>query len=419
MFAHVDADSFFASVLQRKLPHLKGKPLLALGMGGGCVIAASYEAKAKGVRTGMRLTEALKLVPSAECMPADFRETGIASHDIEAILQNACPIIEQMSVDEWYLDLATVVGGLPKDLYAWAQDVQKTILGRTALSVSIGVAPSKLLAKMAGEYHKPAGISIICGDPRKDARFARLYKDPPSQIYDIETFLRDRPVAAIPGIGHRRQVYTRTLRWDTAWDFATADRALVKKLFGKVGEEMQRELLGERVSPVMEDTRPPQSISRCRSFRASRDRGTLWAHMLHHLSYTVLKMRRQALACRGMSLWLRDGEYEHEGSSLSFSQPLATEEALHPHLLRCFEEVYDRRRAYTQTGLALWNLCPTSAMQFTLFREPREMEKEEKVQQSLDTLHERFGRDAIARGSALEVKSGTRRDFDFGIYGDT
>ncbi|MEK7218705.1 MAG: DNA polymerase IV, partial [Patescibacteria group bacterium] len=109
----MDADSFFASVLVRQNPSLKGKPILALGMGGGCVIAASYEAKAKGVKTGMRVKDALLLVPDALRLPSDFRETGLASAQIESVLREMFPVIEQMSIDEWFVDLRALAGGVP------------------------------------------------------------------------------------------------------------------------------------------------------------------------------------------------------------------------------------------------------------------------------------------------------------------
>ena len=98
MFAHIDADAFFASVLQRKHPRLKGKPLLALGMGGGCVIAASYEAKRRGVKTGMPLKEARALCPEALHIPCDFGETALASEQIEGILTSHSPMVEQYSI---------------------------------------------------------------------------------------------------------------------------------------------------------------------------------------------------------------------------------------------------------------------------------------------------------------------------------
>src|SRR3989338_5482226 len=127
MIAHIDVDAFFASVLVRADPSLQGKPLLALGMGGSCVIAASYEAKAKGIRTGMRLLDARKLCPGAIERISDFAEACRASAHIEEMLGRECPNMEKMSVDEWFLDLRTLVGGIPKDTSAWAFDTQQII----------------------------------------------------------------------------------------------------------------------------------------------------------------------------------------------------------------------------------------------------------------------------------------------------
>ncbi len=399
MIAHVDADSFFASVLVRKHPKLKGKPVLALGMGGGCVIAASYEAKALGVKTGMRLTEALQLVPNAVRMPSDFRETGLASKQIESVLNEYCPFIEQMSVDEWYMDVKSCVGGQPTNLQGWATDVRLTVLKRTGISVSVGIAPSKLLAKMASEYRKPGGITIIDGD--NDQR----------TDLSIESFLRDRPAEAIPGIGRQRSVHTQVHGWRTAFDIATADNDMLKELFGRPGIDMQRELKGESISPIVVNRAPPKSISRCRSFRKTTDTLFLQAQVLRHLEYAVLKMRRQHLACRGVSVWVRDDRYEHCSHNRTLPQPLQTEEQIRPYVESCFQSMYEKGMTCTQTGLALWNLVPSGAQQCSLFEDSASSLRDEKVQQALDALHERFGRDAITHGSALAVKSGTRRGF--------
>src|SRR3989338_1927860 len=126
MIAHIDADAFFASAIVRKRPELRGKPLLALGMGGGCVIAASYEAKAFGVKTGMPLKEARPLCPEAIAIPSDFSEALVASREIESILADECPFIEQASVDEWYLDVDAIPRAREIDLPTWAQNLQNT-----------------------------------------------------------------------------------------------------------------------------------------------------------------------------------------------------------------------------------------------------------------------------------------------------
>lgn len=419
MIAHVDADAFFASVLQRKNPQLRGKPLLALGMGpsdpaggragGGCVIAASYEAKAKGVKTGMPYRDAIKLCPDALSVPSDFRETGLASKQIESILGDQCPILEQMSIDEWFLDLSTVPGGIPKDLRTWATDLQRTIVHSTGLSVSIGVAPTKLLAKMASEYRKPAGITLVTHTSHS-VRGGRAAPHDPAFALGIEAFLRDRPAPAIPGIGRRRVIHTDARGWKTAWDIAAADREEMDELFGKNGRDMQRELLGVPMSQVSGEAAPPQSVSRCRSFKKTLDPDFLWAHLLRHLEYTVLKMRRHGLMCRGISVWLRRGydqNYQHDGTNASLPQPADTTEAILPVLRHCFEEVYEKGTAYTQAGLALWHLVPTAQKQSSLFEDATKATRDDAIQASLDRLHQRFGRSSITRGAALQVETGT------------
>lgn len=385
MLAHIDADAFFASVLQRKHPKLRGRPLLALGMGGGCVIAASYEAKAKGVRTGMRLVEARALCPGAAEMPSDFEETAVASRQIAAILGEQCPVLEQMSVDEWFLDLRTLQGGVPREPESWARNLQRDVLRRVGISVSVGAAPSKLLAKMAGEYRKPAGVTVLA----------------PA---GIEAFLKDRPAAAIPGIGRRRSLHAEAHRWVTAWDIAAADKEEIARLFGKPGRDMQLELLGHRVSEVKEDRSPPKSVSRCRSFRATGDGTFLFSSILDHLSYTVLKMRRHGLTCGEMSLWLRDGVYNHEGRIVRLPQPMDTEEQMLPYMRQCFRQLHAEVPRCTQTGLALSGLRAKGALQYSLFEDAARAKEGDCIQEKLDELHGRFGRSSVLRASALPTK---------------
>ncbi len=399
MIAHIDADSFFASVLQRKHPHLRGKPVLALGMGGSCVIAASYEAKAKGVKTGMPLGEALRLCPEAARLPSDFRETVLASQQIEKLIQHAGPDVEQLSVDEWYLNLKTLPGGLPADPAGWGRQLQARILRSTGLSVSVGVAPSKLLAKMASEEEKPAGCTVIT---RKD----------------IRPFLHRRPAAAIPGVGRRRSVHAQAHGWETALDVATADRTTIQRLFGKPGTDMQRELLGECLSPVTIEEAPPKSVSRCRSFRPSHDDVTLWGHVLQHLSYVVMRMRKHGLACSGVSVWVRDGEYRYASAHASLPQPQDTEEALTPYVKQCFRQLHERGATRTQVGLALWGLRQRGAAQFSLFDEPEKTIGGERLQGSLDSIRTRFGKESICRGFSLAVSDHHRPTVGLSVAGE-
>jgi len=397
MIAHIDADAFFASALQRKRPDLKGKPLLALGMGGGCVIAASYEAKACGVKTGMRLGDARRLCPKAIALPSDFDEALLASRQIEQILQNRCPIIERYSVDEWFLDVRALPGGIPEDLLEWATELKNTISRSVGLTVSIGVGPSKLLAKMSSEYQKPFGATVVSPSPLGGgARGGGI---------SIEDFLQDRVASAIPGIGTRRAVHAEAQGWNTAWDIANADKEKIQQLFGRPGLDMQRELLGEALTKVETENAPPKSISRTRSFAPVKNRDMVYAHLLHHLTYTMLKMRREGLACTSVSVWLRNGEYTFDQKLYKLPCPTDTEEQVLPYMHRCFEKLFEYGTAYTQVGLGLYGLNPKGGTQYSLFESIKKLDEAEDIQKALDILHKRYGREALKRGSAMAISS--------------
>ncbi len=399
MIAHVDADAFFASALLRKRPELRGKPLLALGMGGGCVIAASYEAKAFGVKTGMTLKDARKLVPKdTVAIPADFDEACIASRQLEEILKSVCPIVEQMSVDEWFADIKSLVGGEPHDLIQWGKYLQATMGNQTGLTVSVGIAPSKTLAKMASEYRKPAGVTVL------------------GETLPIQTFLDDRPAAAIPGVGPRRSIHTDARGWKTAWDFAQADSELIRQLFGKSGRELQQELNGICVSPVTIETELPKSISRCRSFRGTKDRSLVYAQLLTHLSRIVLKMRMQDLSCSHITVWLRNNEMQHWSGDRKLPQPMVTEEALLPYVRLAFERAWGYGKTCTQVGLGLYGLQPRSAEQYSLFEGATKHNGAEEIQKTLDALHEQFGRGTVVRAAALSARPDAKPS-DPGFFG--
>jgi nucleotidyltransferase/DNA polymerase involved in DNA repair len=390
MFAHVDADAFFASVLVRKDPRLAGKALLALGMGGSCVIAASYEAKALGVKTGMPLKEARKLAPNALAMQSDFDEACAASRQLEQILEDRCSRIEQASVDEWYADLSACTGGEP-DLAIWASDVQNQAKTGVHLTVSVGIAPSKLLAKMASEYRKPAGCTIIGKD------------------ISIEAFLRDRPAPAIPGIGRRRNVHAESHGWLTAWDIAHAPADKLRTLFGEPGIDMQQELLGNAVDGIAEEPAPPKSVSRCRSFRAARDPALVHAHVLTHLSRLVLRMRTQNLACTAVAAWVRDANMQHTGADWKLPQPLCMEEELLPYVRSCIERCTRKTTSYTQAGLGLYGLMPRAAQQYSLFETVQQSDESEAMQRALDGVREQFGRGSVVRASSLPSGAAKKR----------
>ncbi len=396
MIAHLDADAFFASVLQRLHPNTMGKPLLAIGMGGNCVTSASYEAKKKGVTAEMRIPDAKKLVPEAMALPVAFQETGIASEEIEVHLKGLCPDTEAMSIDEWYMDLSSLQGGNPHDPSAWGRGVQSLIWQRTHLPVSLGIAPTKTLAKMGSDFRKPRGVTVI---------------EPALSACDlsIETFLRESDINDIPGIGFRRGVHARSHGWKTAWDFAMADPDIVSHLFGRPGTELQTELRGEPVYEVTTETVAPKSVSRCRTFPRTKNRSFIEAQLFEHLSYTILRMRGHGLACSAMSVWLRDSDFHFASYEMKAPTPLATEEQILPYIQRCFARIFDEKKKWNQVGMALMHLRAEGPAQYSLFEKPQDLEEDEKLQQSMDSLRSRYGRDVIRRGWSAMLEKQPKR----------
>lgn len=418
MYVHIDADAFFASVLERKYPKLKNKPLIALGMGGGCVIAANYLAKKYGVKTGMRMYEAKKLCPQATCIPSDFAETALASKQIQSMIESIAPIIEQASIDEWYIDIRSCVGGIPNTIVQWAVELQKNISTSTDIPISLGIAPSKLLAKIASDFHKPKGICIVVPDTSSpmssratdEGQNTTLRKTQgDKRTIELIDFLQAVPIKDVTGIGSSRQTHAASYNWHTAYDFATAPAEIVQTIFGKPGLEMQRELRGEIVHTITMEYVAPKSISRCRSFSKNNNKEFIFAHLLHHVSYTIIKLRRHNLMCKWVAVSMRNGEYKHSSKDYKLPLPVDTEEALLPYILKLFERLYARNTTCTQIGLTLGMFSSKAAKQFSLFEDPNVIIKDDTIQKTMDELHANLGRDSIMRGSALPVKSGVKR----------
>ena len=176
--AHLDMDAFYASVELLRYPQLRGRPLVVGGSrsgasaagtfarltdyrGRGVVTTASYEARALGVHSAMALMHAAQLCPHAVLLPADFDAYRRYSREFKEVIAAFTPLIEDRGIDEVYIDFSAADGGQEQGGRALALRIQQAILARTGLTCSIGVAPNKLLAKMASEFHKPNGISIV------------------------------------------------------------------------------------------------------------------------------------------------------------------------------------------------------------------------------------------------------------------
>ena len=239
---HVDMDAFYASVEQRDDPALRGKPLAVGGRpeSRGVVAAASYEARAFGVRSAMPMARALRLCPELAIVRPDFQRYRAASQRILEIFRSCTPLVEPLSLDEAYLDVSDNLWGEPLATPV-AKRLKQRIREETGLTASAGVAPNKFLAKIASGWHKPDGLTVIS----------------PSRV---EAFLQQLPVDALWGVGPVTARKLRDIGIARLVEVRAADPALLRRAVGSLADALRRLAWGDDPRPVVPD-RPYKSSS--------------------------------------------------------------------------------------------------------------------------------------------------------------
>jgi len=238
---HVDMDAFYASVEQRDDPQLRGKPVVVAWKGNRSVVcAASYEARAFGVRSAMPAISAERLCPAAIFVAPDFIRYRAVSKSVREIFQRHTDLVEPLSLDEAYLDVTQNKTSLPTATLV-ARTIREQIRQELNLTASAGVAPNKFLAKLASDWRKPDGLFVI-------------------QPEEIDAFLVPLPVGRLPGVGKVTGEKLAKLGIQTVGDLRRLDRSALEGTFGRYGLRLHELARGIDENEVVPD-RPTQSIS--------------------------------------------------------------------------------------------------------------------------------------------------------------
>ena len=238
---HIDMDAFYASVEQRDDPQLRGKPVVVAWRGNRSVVcAASYEARAFGVRSAMPAIRAERLCPQAIFIPPDFTRYRAVSRATREIFLRHTDLIEPLSLDEAYLDVTENKTNLPTATRV-ARAIRQQIRDELSLTASAGVASNKFLAKIASDWRKPDGLFVI-------------------QPEEAEAFLIPLPVGRIPGVGKVTEKNLEDLNIKTVADLRAQDLSALEARFGRYGLRLYQLARGIDNSPVVPD-RPTKSIS--------------------------------------------------------------------------------------------------------------------------------------------------------------
>jgi DNA polymerase IV len=238
---HVDMDAFYASVEQRDDPQLRGKPVIVAWRGNRSVVcAASYEARAFGVRSAMPAIRAERLCPDAVFVAPDFTRYRVVSSDVRNIFQRHTDLIEPLSLDEAYLDVTENKTGLPTATLV-ARTIREQIRRELNLTASAGVAPNKFLAKLASDWRKPDGLFVI-------------------QPEEVDAFLLPLPVGRLPGVGKVTEEALTKLRIQTVSELRGLELSVLEDEFGRYGVRLYELARGIDDSEVVPN-RPTQSMS--------------------------------------------------------------------------------------------------------------------------------------------------------------
>jgi len=238
---------------------LRGVPCGVLGNQGACVIAKSYELKAYGVKTGHPIWEAKKLCPHAVFVKRDFRWYEVISRKLLELLKTVSPLVEYYSIDEMFFDASELARSFQLPLMEATRALQTLVQEQIGVPVSIGIAPSRTLAKLGSDAAKPFGVRVI--------------------EKQCEPFLRSQPVGELCGVGGRsaRKLHDRNIH--TCWDYREADRLMIRKLLTIKGEALWWELRGDSVTPIQTSRPPHKAIARggsCGGKTTDPDRIRAW-----------------------------------------------------------------------------------------------------------------------------------------------
>ncbi|OFW78106.1 MAG: hypothetical protein A2Z48_05615 [Actinobacteria bacterium RBG_19FT_COMBO_70_19] len=381
---HVDLDAFYASVEVLKDPALAGRPVVVGGAGSrGVVMSASYEARAFGIRNAMPAVRAKRLCPDAVFVPPDFDSYKAHSNRFREILLAVTPLVEPISLDEAFLDVsgALLLFGEPADI---AAKIRREVLEGVGVRCSVGVGPSKLVAKLASKQAKPDGLVVV----RRDG---------------VAAFLEPLPVRALWGVGEKTAETLGHLGVKTVGDLGRTPVAVLGRL---LGEQHARDLhdlaLGLDDRPVVA-YEAPKSVSHEETFDADLDAEEDLLREALALSHRVAaRLREDGYRARTITLKVRLANF----TTLTRSRTIPASTDVGADLYEVAAELYrglpGARRRVRLLGIAATGLVPAGQEQLALLRGERRGD----VERALDRIEQRVGRGAAMPAALL----GRRRD---------
>jgi len=382
---HVDVDAFLASVEQILRPALRGRPVVVGGEKGerNIVASCSYEAKRRGLRTGMTIAEAERRCPDAVFLKGDFAPCGRARDRMLRVLRRFSPAVAAPALDDAFVDLTGLrdVVGPPLDA---ASAIRRAVLDDTGLSVSIGIGTSLLVAKIASRLAKPAGVLRV--EPGHE-----------------RTFLAPLPVGDLPGVGRRTLALLERFQIRTVGDLAIVPLALLEETFGTTrGRALFESARGRGTDRVLVPA-IPGSLSRETSLDPETVDPAILEGTLHYLvERAARRMRERGLVARTLRVKLVWTDYERVATSRTLREATDLDGPLFEGARDLLRRLRTRRSLVRLVGVTLTNLAPHPLRQPSLLPgDP--VDREERLRRGVDRVRARFGFGALTVGASLHL----------------
>lgn len=380
---HVDGDGFFASVEIALNPALKGRAVVT-GQERGIATAMSPEAKALGIHRGMPVFQIRKLYPQAVVVPSNYRHYGIFAQRMYDIVRRFTDKVEEYSIDECFADIT----GLERNGVSYediARSIKETLNRELGMTFSLGLAETKVLAKVASKWRKPNGFTVIEDD-------------------DIQDFLQTIEVGKVWGIGPASSIALNRFGVKTALDFVKMPETWVRETLSSPHLELWHELRGTPVYRVRHEGDDEQkSIQSTRTFIPTTDKQTILSELSRNVENACSKARAQGAAAKRIYYFLKTQEFRYHRFEIPLAVPLTAPSAILNEIRATFDAVYQPGTIYRSSGVTLAGLMPESNQNFDLFGEVVKKRKWNEIFNVVDKIDRRFGEHSVTLASSLKA----------------
>jgi len=372
-------DAFFAAIEVLDDPSLKGKPVIVGGLRRRSVVStASYEARKFGLHSAMPLFKAREKCPHGIFLPVKMERYKEVSKKIMGLLKNFSPLVEQVSIDEAYLDITGTENlfGCPEEI---ARRIKERIGKETGLTCSIGIAPNKFMAKVASDMHKPDGLTIILAT-------------------EVDQFLSILPVAKIPGVGKRTLEDLMHHSVNTVGDLKRFTREQLSKDFGKFGLRLYHIAKGRGDSEVV-PKRETKSISSEETLQQNtKDLTYLKGLIASHADKVGRRLRAEGLKGRTITLKIKLEDFSEISRSRTVDHATYITKIISDCAITQLTE-YPLKKKVRLIGVAVSNLVVSKEeSQISLFTKGGKTDKNRKVDEAMDAIRSKFGGKVIRKG---------------------